>query len=155
MNAMASHMIRALLLCIFAAGCAESGPSSGLATVPMKIGAKTYKLEIANTESSRRTGLMRRDSMPADHGMIFSFSEEQILQFHMLNTRIPLDILFLDTGGQIVSVHEMKAYDTRTETRSARPAKYAIELNLGQIKTAGVKPGDVLQIPASAREPMD
>jgi uncharacterized membrane protein (UPF0127 family) len=71
----------------------------------------------------------------------------------MKNTRIPLDILYLDAGGQVVSIHQMKPYDTRTETRSARPAKYAIELNVGRAAAVGVKPGDVLEIPASAREP--
>ncbi len=149
------HILPLVVVCAFATGCAESGPNSGLATVRMKIGTETYKLEIANTEDSRRTGLMRRDAMPADRGMIFSFDEERILQFHMLNTRIPLDILFLDAGGRVVSIHEMKPYDTKTDTRSARPAKYAIELNRGQIKVSGVKPGDVLEIPASAREPVD
>ncbi len=152
---MVSRILPFLILSVIAAGCAESGPNSGLATVPMTIGAQTYELEIANTESSRRMGLMRRDFMPADHGMIFSFSEEEILRFHMLNTRIPLDILFLDATGQVVSIHEMKPYDTRTDTRSDRPAKYAIELNLGQAKTSGVRPGDVLKIPASAREAAD
>lgn len=144
-----------LLLASLVTGCAERGPASGLATVPVRIGSETFTLEIANTTASRETGLMRRDSMPSDHGMIFVFDRARSLNFWMKNTRIPLDILYLDEGGQVVSIHQMKPYDTKTETRSARPAKYAIELNVGRAAEAGVKVGDVLKIPASAREAVD
>ena len=143
-----------LLLLALAAGCQKRGPSGGLPTVDMRIGSQTYTLEIANTEPLRARGLMERDSMPADRGMIFVFAESEPLSFWMKNTRIPLEILYLDDGGQIVSIHEMKPYD-RSSIPSARPAKYAIELNLGQVKTSGVKPGDVLKIPASARDAAD
>ncbi|MDQ3439435.1 MAG: DUF192 domain-containing protein, partial [Planctomycetota bacterium] len=108
------------LLIVVASGCAERGPNSGLATVDMQIGSQTYTLEIANTDATRQRGLMERDSMPADHGMIFVFPEERELGFWMKNTRIPLDIIYLDTGGQIVSVHQMKPYD-RTNVPSAGP----------------------------------
>ncbi len=144
-----------LVLCAVAAGCAKPSPSGALPTTDLRIGAQTYTLEIANTKVSRERGLMERDAMPDGHGMIFVFDRERPLNFWMKNTRIPLDILYLDNSGQIVSIHTMKPYDTRTETTSARPAKYAIELNAGQANRAGVKPGDVLDIPASAREPSD
>ena len=143
-----------LLTCALLTGCAERGPNSGLPTIDMEVGSKTYTLEIANTDATRQRGLMERDAMPADHGMIFVFPEERDLGFWMKNTRIPLDIIYLDTGGQVVSVHQMKPYD-RTNVPSAGPAKYAIELNLGQVKTTGVKAGDVLNIPANARQAVD
>jgi uncharacterized protein len=144
-----------LLLLILATGCAERGSGTALRTVDMQIGSQQYKLEVADTEAARRRGLMERDSMPANHGMLFVFKDERELNFWMKNTRFPLEILYLDAGGQIVSIHEMKPYDTRTNHTSARPAKYAIELNVGQVARAGVKAGDVLEIPASAREAGD
>ena len=58
------------------------------------------------------------------------------------------------SNGRVVSVHQMKPYD-RTNVPSDGPAKYAIELNLGQVKTTGVKSGDLLNIPASARQAAD
>ena len=143
-----------LLFTALAVGCAERGPNSGLATVDMQVGSRTYTLEVANTDASRQKGLMERDSVPEDRGMIFVFPEERELAFWMKNTRIPLDIIYLNSGGQVVSVHQMKPYD-RTSVPSARDAKYAIELNLGQAAKAGVKPGDVLNIPASARQASD
>ncbi|MGB7160632.1 MAG: DUF192 domain-containing protein [Tepidisphaeraceae bacterium] len=144
-----------LLIVLLAAGCAEPGSTSGLAVVPMRIGSETFQLEVANTGAARERGLMQRDAMPADHGMIFVFDEPRELSFWMKNTRIPLDILYLDETGQVVSIHQMKPYDTKTKTVSARPSKYAIELNVGRSAAAGVKVGDVLEIPASARQPVD
>ena len=125
-------------------------PASTLPTVPMKIGSRTFNLEIARTSDEQERGLMKRDSMPQDHGMIFVFPNEQVLQFWMKDTRFPLDILFLDGKGRIVSVSQMKAYDL-TNTSSESPAQYAIELNVGAAKDAGVKAGDMLDIPTEAR----
>ena len=154
MPAMPRLTLSLLVLLALAVGCQKRGPNSGLPTVDMRIGSETYTLEVANTDATRQRGLMERDAMPADHGMIFVFGETRELTFWMKNTRIALEILYLDEAGRVVSIHEMKPYD-RSSVSSDGPAKYAIELNLGQVKKAGVKPGDVLQIPASAREAVD
>ncbi len=76
-----------------------------LPTTTMKLGSKQFTLEIANSEETRETGLMYRDSMPADHGMIFVFQSPQFVNFYMKNTRIPLDIVFVDPNGVVVSVN--------------------------------------------------
>jgi len=133
-------------------GCQSSPPqpSSGLPTVKMQIGSKTFTLEVADDEETRERGLMRRDSMPEDHGMIFVFDREQVLPFYMKNTRIPLDIIFVAKDGVVVAVKQMKPYDLSI-TSSEKPALWAIELNAGAAATAGVKPGDRLDIPQQAR----
>jgi uncharacterized protein len=125
---------------------------AGLRTVEMRVGSESFTLEVADTPTSRARGLMRRDSMPREHGMLFVFPEEDERGFWMKDTRIPLDIVFLDASGVVVSVHQMKPYDIKNTTYSARPAKYAIELNQGVAKETGVKPGDVLEVPAAARD---
>lgn len=124
-------------------------PASGLATTPMTIGSKTYTLEIAAKSLDRSKGLMYRDSMPADHGMIFIFTRATDQSFWMHNCRIPLDILYLDAAGKVVSIHRMEPY-VETGTRSKGPAQYAVELNAGEASASGVKEGDTLQIPAPA-----
>jgi uncharacterized membrane protein (UPF0127 family) len=134
-----------------AGGCGNgSATSATLPTVPMKIGSKTFTLEIANDTLEREKGLMRRDSMPADHGMIFVFAGEERLGFYMKNTRIPLDIIFLNANGVVVSIKQMRPYDVST-TYTDAPAKWAIELNQGQAAASGVKVGDQLTIPETAR----
>jgi uncharacterized membrane protein (UPF0127 family) len=69
----------------------------------------------------------------------------------MKNTRIPLDIVFVDDAGKVVSIHTMKAYDT-SNTDSDGPAKYAIELNAGQAAACAIKLGDKIEIPAPAKD---
>jgi hypothetical protein len=142
-----------LTIALLVGGCGNGAATSGtLPTVPMKIGSKTFTLEIANDTLEREKGLMRRDSMPAEHGMIFVFPGEERLGFYMKNTRIPLDIIFLNAGGVVVSIKQMRPYDVST-TYTDAPAKWAIELNQGQAAASGVTVGDQLTIPESARSP--
>ncbi len=121
-----------------------------LPTVQMKLGDKSFTLEVADNDPARNTGLMNRDSMPDDHGMIFVFSDEDERGFWMKNTRIRLDIVFISAGQKIVSVRTMEPFDLRT-THSDAAAKYAVELNAGAANAAGAKAGDQLSIPAAVK----
>ena len=122
--------------------------------VRMQVGSQPFVLEIAATDKTRQHGLMHRQSMPQDHGMLFVFADEQPLSFWMKNTLIPLDIVYLDRGGKVVSISQMKPLD-ETGIPSQFPAKYAIELNQGTAARVGVKVGDVLNVPPAARESLD
>ncbi|MFI5380191.1 MAG: DUF192 domain-containing protein [Tepidisphaerales bacterium] len=124
-------------------------PQTGLPTVTMRLGGKACTLEVVRTERTRRIGLMFRDSMPADHGMIFVFAEPEELGFYMRNTRIPLDIVYVGGDQRIVSIHQMKPFDEHT-TPSDGPAKWAIELNDGTAARLGLNAGDKLEIPEAA-----
>ena len=143
-----------LVASLFTGGCGNGSATTPgmLPTVPMKLGSKTFTLEVANDTPEREKGLMRRDSMPADHGMIFVFAGEERLGFYMKNTRIPLDIIFVNSSGVVVSIKQMRPYDVST-TYTDAPAKWAIELNQGAAAQAGVKVGDQLSIPETARTP--
>ena len=135
------------LIALLLSGCAgSSGSPSGLPETSMQIGSKTYRLEIAADEASREHGLMERDSMDSDHGMIFVFPNCQNRSFWMHHTRFGLDIIFADDHDRVVSIHTMKAYD-ESSTPSEGPAEYAIELNTGEVASTGVKPGDKLRMP--------
>ena len=136
------------VLLIGLVGCDQQAATapSGLPTVSMKIGSNAFDLEVADTDLTKEHGLMERDSMPSDHGMIFVFDADTTEPFWMHNTRFPLDILFVDQAGKIVSIATMKAYD-ESSTFSKGPYRYAIELSSGAAATAGVKSGDVLSLP--------
>jgi uncharacterized membrane protein (UPF0127 family) len=133
-----------------ATGPSGPGPQTGLATITMPIGNRAFTLEVADTGTKREVGLMFRDSMPEDHGMIFVFEDEDFRGFWMKDTRIPLDIVYVAADKQVVSIHTMKPFDLQRVT-SAGPAMYAIELNAGTASKIGVKPGDMLDIPAEVK----
>jgi len=143
----------ALILLLGSCGCdSSSSAPQTLRTTKMQIGSKSFTLEVADTAETAEFGLMKRDSMPADHGMIFVFRADEPRSFWMKNTRIPLDIAYVRSDGTVVSMHQMQPYDLRP-TPSDGPAKYAIELSWGTLANTGVHVGDKLQIPADAREP--
>lgn len=123
---------------------------SGLRTVQMPIGGERFTLEVANTHASRQRGLMFRESMPRDWGMIFVFPDESRRQFWMRNTQIPLDIVYLDSAGRIVSIRQMRPFD-ETGVPSDGAARYAIELNQGTAQRLNLRSGQQLEIPAGAR----
>jgi uncharacterized membrane protein (UPF0127 family) len=140
-----------ILLALSLGGC-NSKPKPNapapqkLDEITMTLGGKPFQIEIADDEPEQQMGLMFRDSMPADHGMIFVFPEEEHRGFWMKNTRIPLDILYLDSQGTIVSIKSMKPYDL-TEVPSDKPAQFAIELNEGMARSLKLKTGDKIAIP--------
>jgi len=131
-----------LAACTVCSACASGQPS-------VVLGGKTFSVEIAETEQEHALGLMFRDSMPADHGMIFIFPNEAPRRFWMKNTRIPLDIMYFDKDLRMVSL----SADTPPcrvarcpSYPSAAPAKYVLELNAGTASSLGVGVGDRLTL---------
>jgi len=135
-----------LLMCILLLGactaCAYGGPA-------VVIGGERFSVEIADTSEKQALGLMYRDSLPADHGMLFVFQDEQPRSFWMKNTRIPLDILFFDKSLKLVSA-SLDARPCRVRRcptyPSVLPAMYVLELNAGKARELGIGPGDRLQL---------
>jgi uncharacterized membrane protein (UPF0127 family) len=129
-----------------AVGCNSNGGQS-LPTTTMQVGARRVTLEMALTDLQQKKGLMECDPPAHDRGMIFPFSNEKVLNFWNHNVRFPLDVIFCDHSGRVVSIVQMKAYNDDS-VGSTYPAKYAIELVAGNAADLGVKPGDQLSIPA-------
>ena len=108
------------------------------------MGGVPITVEIADTPALRERGLMYRDSLPRNHGMLFVYPDEQIRSFWMRNTRIPLDIAFLDRNGTIVNVELMEA-QTDENTLSTAPAMYALEMAAGWFEQNDVGAGDRME----------
>ena len=115
-------------------------------TAKVTLKEKPFTLEIADTEKKRERGLMYRDSMPADHGMLFVFDTAAKYGFWMKDTKIPLDLVFLDASGKVVGIYPLKPND-ETTVACESDALYALELNSGTAKTLGLKTGDTIALP--------
>src|ERR1019366_10498162 len=94
----------------------------------------------------RERGLMNRDSMPADHGMVFVFDTLDKYGFWMKNTKIALDLVFLDASGKVVEIDLLKPGD-ETNVICQHDSLYALELNAGTAKSLGLKTGDAVALP--------
>ena len=136
------RFLLSLLMLTACTACASGGPS-------VELGGKTFSVEIADTREKQALGLMFRDSMPADAGMIFLFPNEAPRSFWMKNCRIPLDIMYFDKDMKMVSI-SANTPPCRVERcpnyPSTGPAMYVLELNAGVASELGVGPGDLLTL---------
>ncbi len=101
-----------------------------------------FDVEIAATPAQRSRGLMFRESMPADAGMLFIYPLEQPIRMWMKNTLLPLDMLFVAGDGHIVNIAENTVPLSEKVVGSSAPALGVIELNGGTARRLGIAPGD-------------
>jgi len=112
-----------------------------LLTYPLKIRNHELRAEVANTEDTRRQGLMFRDRLGENTGMIFLYPETEVTAMWMKNTRIPLSVAFIDGGGHILNIEDMVPFSEDAHG-SRGPAAYALEVNRGWFSKRGIKAGD-------------
>lgn len=127
-------------------GCANSTQSAAW----VELQGHHYDVELAKTDDQRQRGLMFRDSMASDHGMLFIHDSEEPQAYWMKNTKIPLDILYFDNGLRLVAqqrnVPPCTLGDQCPPYPSNAPARYVLELNAGQADTMNLKDGAVLTV---------
>lgn len=118
--------------------------AQSLTPLTIKSGDKThaFNVEIADTEEERVKGLMFRESLPKDGGMLFDFGEPQPATIWMKNTLIPLDILFIDTDGEVVAIARNAVPHSLRLLTAGVPVKGVLEINGGAAAELGIKPGD-------------
>jgi len=106
-----------------------------------------FLVEEAKTLDQQARGMMWRETMDADTGMIFEFEEPKVATIWMKNTSIPLDILFVRSNGKILKIeHSHKPYTERSASSEAVIAA-VVELKGGEAKARGIRPGDVIEHP--------
>jgi hypothetical protein len=130
-----------LSVCLALVAAAGSARADPLLTYPLKIRNHTLRVEVADTEASRRTGLMFRRQLGENAGMLFVYEAQQPWAMWMRNTYIPLSVAFIDRDGRIINIEDMQPQTDDTH-QSARPAKYALETNQGWFARRRIKPGD-------------
>jgi len=140
-----------LFFLLFFFGQRGDSRAEGNRFVQLEIKGKKIQVEVARTEEEKSRGLMFRDKLAPEEGMLFIYEREEFLSFWMKNTPLPLSIAFIDPRGRIVDIQDMEPFNLRTHT-SSRPASYALEMNKGWFKKNGIRVGDVVQMPLSLKK---
>lgn len=101
------------------------------------------KVEIADTPEKMVRGLMFRERLPEDQGMLFDFAVQTQAPFWMKDTSIPLSIAFISADGLIIDIQDMQPFSEELH-RSPQPYRLAVEVNQGWFQEHGIKIGDTL-----------
>lgn len=108
--------------------------------VLIKIGNKEYKVKEAKTEQEKIKGLQNIEKLPKDEGMLFYFDSDEEITMWMKDTKIPLDIIFINDDQEVTKVHHGKPNDTTLI--SSPETAYVLEVN----ENSGIKVRDELEI---------
>ncbi|MCX7155191.1 MAG: DUF192 domain-containing protein [Rhodocyclales bacterium] len=130
----------ALFVASLAVALPGGAQQSQLPLLELFAGMHRIEAEVAATSESRQTGMMQRTIMAPQRGMLFVFPEVAAHCMWMRNTLLPLSVAFLDEKGRVINVEDMQPKTDDTHCAS-KPARYALEMNLGWFKSRGLNAG--------------
>lgn len=142
-KAAALFLAAAALALPAAAGAQQTGPQPPLPTVQLSAGIHIIRAEVADSDETRRNGLMFRRELPGNDGMLFVFEQPDVQCFWMRNTILPLSIAFIADDGTIVNIEDM-APQTEDPHCAKKPVRYALEMAQGWFAQHGIKAGKKL-----------
>jgi len=110
-----------------------------------------FDVEIADTSEERARGLMFREELGENEGMLFVYEEEADRSFWMKNTLIPLDIIFLDSNFEVINIEKADPEPNTSDQNLAsyisdRPAQYVLEINQNRSEEIGLEKGSELSL---------
>ena len=154
-------VVFALLTALFAASCGSeaqsprpfepfnSAKAQSLPTSPLSIQSDgkshAFTVELADTQDERDIGLMHRDHLDADKGMLFDLQRSQIERFWMRNTFIPLDMIFIRANGAIAFIAENTTPHSEQPVGPNDLVRAVLEVPAGKAKRLGIKTGDLVR----------
>lgn len=136
-------VVSLLILCAAALGAR----ADGVVELETGTGTHVFTIELADTPALRSRGLMFRQSLPEEHGMLFDFGRDGEVSMWMQNTYIPLDMVFIQADG---TVHRIARNTTPFSTESIPshgPVRAVLEINAGAAERIGLRPGDRVRHP--------
>ncbi len=140
------YMLALLTTCQFLATTVRADTDAAQpALETTEIGAGLYRIraEVADSESERELGLMHRESLAVNSGMLFVFENHQAYCFWMRNTPLPLSIAFIADDGTIVNIADMQPRSDDSHCAEKR-VRFALEMPQGWFDQKGIKPGSRL-----------
>jgi uncharacterized protein len=138
-----SRILAAEFLMLAAAAC-SGGPRVRISAANGASKA-VVRVEIADTDAARELGLMYRQHLADDAGMLFVFRRPQHLAFWMKNTEIPLDMIFAAADGTVTGIVANAEPFSERQLSVASDSQYVLEVNAGFARRHGIKPGDKLR----------
>lgn len=138
---------------LFLAACQPTGQTAPESTnpetyFPIAIDGQELRLQLALTPKEQQAGLMFRETLPADHGMLFLFERSERRSFWMRNTGIPLDIAYFDSEGRLREVRKLFPYDENTVNSASHEILIAVETNRGWFQANKITPGAAIDMEA-------
>lgn len=132
-----------LVIVLASMGCQAQSQAQDLPRITLNAGIHNITAELAMSPDERATGLMFRQSMPPNQGMLFVFDQAEQQCFWMKNTLIPLDVAFIADDGTVINIEHMKP-QTLDNHCSAKPVRMVLEMNDGWFARKGVSAGSRL-----------
>ena len=146
MTSTVHRILCALPLIAASLACAAQERAQKLPAIRLNAGIHNIQAEVARTPDERATGLMFREKMPSNDGMLFAFEEPATQCFWMKNTLLPLSAAFIADDGTVVNIEDMQPRSLDSHC-SNRPVRFVLEMNQGWFAKRGIKAGSKLQGP--------
>lgn len=134
-NLLHAALVTALLTVLLPAGAQQK-----LQTTTLNVGIHLIQAEVAINDADRAQGLMFREKMGQNEGMIFRFNSPNQVCMWMKNTLLPLSVAFIDEIGSITNIEDMEPQMLDAHCAN-KPARYALEMNQGWFKKKNIKAG--------------
>lgn len=139
-SALCRFAIINLVSFVFLASTAQAQQITRFRTTALNAGMHVIQAEVAATDAERQQGLMFREKMANNEGMLFIFPRPNGVCMWMKNTLLPLSVAFIDDTGAIVNIEDMKPQTTESHCAD-KDVRFALEMNLGWFKQKGFKAG--------------
>ncbi len=135
-------MLRALCIgsTLVIATATAQPPGAALPTTKLAAGIHLITAEVASTDPTRTRGLMFRERLAPNHGMLFIFDSKSVHCMWMRNTLIPLSVAFIADDGSVINIEDMQPHDESSHC-AAKPVRYALEMDKGWFAQRGLKAG--------------
>jgi uncharacterized protein len=152
-SARATMRTAVVLLLLLVSGC-DSAAAARVLLQPASGEPVPVDVEIAATPEARQLGLMYRERLDPGKGMLFVFPQLAPQSFWMKNTKIPLDILFIDDAGKIVRLHARTTPFSEAGLPSGAPVRFVLEVPGGYCADVGIREGDTVRLGDLASHPV-
>jgi hypothetical protein len=133
--------MKSLLLALLLTLGVSVASAQQLPMMELTAGFHRIEAEVAANNAARMQGLMQRKSMATQRGMLFVFDRDAQHCMWMKNTFLPLSVAFIDETGKILNIEDMQPHSEDNHC-AAKPARYALEMNVGWFSQRGIKRGD-------------